>query len=503
MNELKLTPYTELDGNQYIQEQRIILRKVDVDNVVYQDGRSVYDIANCNFKKLIIENNEDIDFPDVSFSFINCVIEDLQVNQLVSKNISIWMGSSVVAGKISECPLHSASFSNCIIRGGLFLLQLDKVHINYTEENINPRRWHRLFHHYNIANPDEMLGINQSIYIYDCTYIKITSNWKEDSPGGFYLRPHEKKKDWRLGYKLSKSEKEKINLNVSIKYDLEKQYNETKVSGVNLNSLSISGTQAGKISMENVTIGSWYLHDLYPKDEVNFYGIGAPNHLLASSKLEIQKCNLDKTWFDNIDFNTFSLISFYRTKFSKTVFTSCSFPKDSIDFQTFTTLPNIHYAEKKEKNFYKDKYEVFLQLKMALEATGNVHEAQKLFSISNEALRRLGDVSVMDKLILRINRCSNNHGLSISKPFWWLLGVSIVLYILYLLSIGRIFNNNEFDSSLIGYYFSFLDITHRNDFLVDKTEFNGFSLFIDYFNKVLVSFFIYQFVAAFRKYGKK
>jgi hypothetical protein len=64
------------------------------------------------------------------------------------------------------------------------------------------------------------------------------------------------------------------------------------------------------------------------------------------------------------------------------------------------------------------------------------------------------------------------------------------------------FNSNSIDYDLIGYYFSFLDITHRSDFLVEKVELNGCSLAIDYFNKILVGFFIYQFVAAFRKYGK-
>jgi len=81
--------------------------------------------------------------------------------------------------------------------------------------------------------------------------------------------------------------------------------------------------------------------------------------------------------------------------------------------------------------------------------------------------------------------------------------ISVLFYVLYLCSLGRIFNCNDVDWNLIGYYFSFLDITHRSDFLVSKTELNGFSLTIDYFNKILVGFLIYQFIAAFRKYGKK
>lgn len=65
------------------------------------------------------------------------------------------------------------------------------------------------------------------------------------------------------------------------------------------------------------------------------------------------------------------------------------------------------------------------------------------------------------------------------------------------------FNNNSIDWNLIGYYFSFLDITHRIDFLVDKAELSGLSVTIDYLNKILIGFLIYQFIAAFRKYRKK
>jgi len=71
------------------------------------------------------------------------------------------------------------------------------------------------------------------------------------------------------------------------------------------------------------------------------------------------------------------------------------------------------------------------------------------------------------------------------------------------LSIKRIFAAAEFDTSLLGHYFSFIDITHRSDFLVGKADFGWWNLIIDYIAKIAVGFFIYQFIAAFRKYGKR
>ena len=138
-----------------------------------------------------------------------------------------------------------------------------------------------------------------------------------------------------------------------------------------------------------------------------------------------------------------------------------------------------------------------------MEKTGNFYEALKLKAISKEALRKIRSIPKSDKCILKINFWSNEHGLSIIKPLLGLLIFSILLYILYLLSIGRIFNSTEFDWTLVGHYFSFLDITHRKDFIIPKSEFNAWTLTIDFFNKIIVGFFIYQFIASFRKYGKK
>ena len=69
-------------------------------------------------------------------------------------------------------------------------------------------------------------------------------------------------------------------------------------------------------------------------------------------------------------------------------------------------------------------------------------------------------------------------------------------------SLDLLFTNTDIDLTLIGYYFSFLDITHRSDFLVEKVEFTAMALTLDFLNKVVVGYFVYQFIASFRKYGK-
>jgi hypothetical protein len=503
MIELVLTPYSKIEGQRMISEDVIIvIRKEIFAGVQFKDGTITFPVSNCDFRKVTIENPEDINFKGISIGFSDCYIGEIEVRKITSKNISLDFGSSIVSGKVEDCCLQSTVLRNCIINGGFFLMNLSSVRVSYTEENIFPKRWQRLCER-NSLNVSEILGIKQSYYIYDCENVNVTSNWKAAERGGYYRRGWEKNDDYKIGYKLTTAQKDLLNINVSLKYALQKECKEVRVTGIGLTSLSISGSPSGEMVFENIKIGNWFLRDFLPKGDATFYNISPKVNLQQNSKIEFHKSNLDNTSFDNIRFSDFSLVSFYRTKFSKTVFTSCDFPRDFFSFERFTSLENIHNPDKKSDNYYKDQYEIFLQLKMALEATGNFYEAQKLFAISNDALKRVSEIDRWDKFILWVNSASNNHGLSIKRPLILFFCISIILYILYLLSIGRIFNGNEFDSTLIGYYFSFIDLTHRNDFLVERSEFTGWSLFIDYLAKITVGFFIYQFIAAFRKYGKR
>jgi len=291
-----------------------------------------------------------------------------------------------------------------------------------------------------------------------------------------------------------------LNINLSISYSNNINDIQTDIKSLQLNSLSIKGNAKGKISIENATINNFYISNFSTQQEALFYSI-SPNK--DKSKLSIHRSNLDNVWFDNIDFNEYSIISLFRSRFAKSYFTSCNLPNKITDFEKFQPLENVHYPENKPDNYYKDQYEIFLQLKVALEKTGNYFEALKLKAISKEALRKIKNIPKSDKCILKINYWSNEHGLSITKPFFGLLIFSIILYLFYLLSINRVFNSSEFDWTLVGQYFSFIDLTHRKDFLVPKNEFNAWTLIIDFFNKIIVGFFIYQFIASFRKYGKK
>lgn len=500
MNEIYLTPYTIIENTNYSDDTKIVIRTSEFSNVLFQDSRITFSFIGCRFNKLEIENTETIDFKDISIQFIDCFINEINVENIITTNFSISFGSSILQGRIKNENLRSVEVNNCLLNDSFFLLELKRAVVSYKEENIFPIRWKELLKSANLTL-ENLIAKEHSFNIHDCKNIVFTVNENKTEKSGLYKIPYNTVN--KIGYYLNDEEKQKFKVSLSVQYSADKEHNLTKIINAKLLALSISGYSTGEMLIENCKIDSWYIRNFSARLGANFYDIKPFRKETEETKLEIHKSNLDKVWFDNVAFDDYSTISLYRNKFGQTTLTACDFPSRYKDFNKIQTIENIHYPDRKDKNYFKTRYEIFLQLKKQLEASGNFYEAQKFQAISNEALKNVENLPYWDKRILRINSCSNNHGLSITKPFLWLITLSIIFYILYLSALGKTFNYNEaIDWDLVGYYFSFLDITHRSDFLVSKSELNGLSLTIDFFNKIFIGFLMYQFIAAFRKYGK-
>lgn len=493
-----IEPYVIIENQDFNSSEDIILLKSRFDSIDYKDGRTTFVFRNCKFQHINIINNEEIDFPHINFLFSYCLINSFYIHSLITKNISITFSNCILSARINNNNIGFVSFSNCFIKSHIFLTELSSLTIVYDENIIDLRKWKIFLNKYSLNFNDYL---ENSFNIYEPK--NFTFHIRESDSGikGIYNNRYKN----AVGYRFNNFEKNNFNFSLSIFYSVAKEHKATRIINSKLKCLEIKGYSNGKIEIENSQIDNIYLNNLTCKEGANFYDL-KPFRITEHSenKFEISRCNLDEFWFDNVIFNEYKIISFYRNKFVQTNFSSCEFPNSFNDFEKFITVKNIHYPSSKDTNYNKLRYETFLQLKKALENSGNYFESQKFQSFTNELLLNIDSIPYWDKFILKINSFSNNHGISIEKPFVWLLRSSIILYILYLITLRRIFiYNADIDWNLFGYYFSFLDLTHRSDFLVDKEELNGFSLMIDYLNKLVIGFFIYQFIAAFRKYGKK
>ncbi|WP_312078969.1 hypothetical protein [Chryseobacterium sp.] len=498
---IEISPYETIENRQFGIHEKIIIDDSIFDSIEFRDGKITFSFENCFFRTLYIENRTNIDFKDISILFSYCYIENIYVEQIESENISVLFTNSIISGKIDNKNLGLVSIYNCLMNDSLFLMKLKKVDISYGETTINPSKWRKFLRQFSLSINDYK---ENRFYVYE--FEKLTFYSEEDTTNKFgVFKENYKNYDYnKIRFRFTDQEKAEFKISLKLIYNPKIDDESTRILNSKFHSLEVSGTASGEVQIENCDIDNIYLHNFSTKESCNFYNI-RPFRNSSDRKFEIKRSNLDKFWFDNVLFNSYQLISLYRNKISQTIFSSCEFPVNYKDFEKFIVVENIHYPEKKDYNYNKLRYETLLQLKKTLENSGNFQESLKFQSVANESLLKIENISNWDKVILSINSFSNDHGVSIKKPLIALFISSIFLYILYLISLNKIFIfKDSIDWKLFGYYFSFLDITHRTDFLASKKEgLNGFSLMIDYINKIILGFFIYQFIASFRKYGKK
>lgn len=470
-------------------------------NVNYQPNKIVFSFENCKFKTLEIENTDLIKFEKIHFSFFSCYFDNIIVKNIHTNNCSFYFGASIIDGIIDNKNILNVQVSNCLLKSTLFLKNIKNVSISYTENNIFILRWRKLYKKSNVSF-DNLLSHKMHYFVIDCnsTYFRVLED--SSSEKGVYKEQFSKNRLDKFRYRLDDDEKLKFEIILSLTYSQKKSHQVTRISKAKLYSLTIEGSSLGKVTVENSKIDNIYINNFSTLEKCDFFDLRPLRDKSSKKRIEIKHSNLNNVWFDNISFDDYSDVSFYRNNYNGTKITSCLFPIRIEGFKKFISVENIHYKDKKDHNYYSIEYEMFLQLKKVLEHSDEFHEAKKLRTVSLITLQKIETLPFWDKLILKINNLSNRHGISIARPLGWLLLISIVLYVLYLATLGKIFINTGIDWTLFGYYFSFLDVTHRLDFLVDRKELSGLIIFIDYANKVVVGFLIFQFVAAFRKYTR-
>ena len=127
---------------------------------------------------------------------------------------------------------------------------------------------------------------------------------------------------------------------------------------------------------------------------------------------------------------------------------------------------------------------------------------KELLSAENFTFKRIGD-----RIILFLNRWSNNYQTSWLRGVYFTIIVSLFFYgLLILLSSNYInstsLNNNPLFQCFSKYYFTFLWPTHRASQFLEELKSNVLSIwfYIFYFlGRIFIGYGIYQTIQAFRK----
>ena len=351
-----LDPFAPIQNTVFSKATTLIIERKSFNGNPIKEDTTTFLFEGCTFKENVkITNPDKISLGNITIRFSGCYLKHIEVAEIVDENISISFFSTYFSCRISSNKLLSISINNCISKS-VFLLQQNNIFIDYTESNVFARIWAKLFSNMGVENYVEMIKSKHLYNIYDSKHINFKTTSTNHPRVGKYVLPYQLIEDYKIHFAFSLEQKQLFNINLSIYYSQENPTYETNITSCSLKSLEISGYCGGFINIENTRIDDIYISKFSILKDANLYSIRPFTKNTLTSKFSIHKSNLDNFWFDNVDFDKFSTVSFYRTKFGKSIFTSCTFPKDSVSFEKFKSIENIHYPDKKPENYYKDQY---------------------------------------------------------------------------------------------------------------------------------------------------
>lgn len=231
----------------------------------------------------------------------------------------------------------------------------------------------------------------------------------------------------------------------------------------------------------------------------------------------IANSSLSKTEITGSDLTGFNF-EYRDSKLLDCFISGTQLPKENI---------NIYKNEDPErpignKDYYTQKVSFYNQLRKLYESLGDIVEAswyhskamdnqknllklkyrENFKNTKKNLLQKVFSVQGFDLFTFRLNKISNNHEESWSRALFVIILSSFTIYSFYYISL---FHHNSFDWSykwqFISDYFSFLDITHKQNFLVEKPR--SIAKCLDFLGRVVTGYCLYQFIAAFRRHGRK
>ena len=238
--------------------------------------------------------------------------------------------------------------------------------------------------------------------------------------------------------------------------------------------------------------------------------------------IRVSHSTLGKTEFTNCPLDNF------RFEFNNSKVTDCFISGGTVPSEKIIIIDDKgSELETGKSEIHRQKASIYNQFKKVFEAQGDAYRAaqfqakwaehqnnhlkleyasqKKKFGFLNKSWARIklicSELS-QDIGIFRLNKWSNNHGESWLQALVFTVISTGILYLLFLCSIGRCFNSNGMDWSLIGYYFEFLTPTFKPDFISGERP-SSCSIGLYYAGKAVFAYGLYQFIAAFRKHGRK
>ncbi len=243
---------------------------------------------------------------------------------------------------------------------------------------------------------------------------------------------------------------------------------------------------------------------------------------LGPAYLEFTRCALEKFKLIGNNFGSYDFLVFENTDLKDAFIANTSFPSHIQSPNPYLEEENEHLRRKEDTIQKKLFYE---QLKASYKKQGNTTEA--LIFLAKELNQHYKNLfwerDFRDKLNLFFHKHTSNFGTDWVRALLVFVGVSILLYTILLLSTKQVswpwlvnsFQTPKYWNEYISHYFEFINPTtnllnkwsyiyylESLDPQSTKVSLPAFTSFWLYLSKFIMVTLLYQFVQAFRKFGK-
>ena len=457
-----------------------------------------------------------IDNEVVNLTFFNSVFLDFKIEYCTLKSITFSRSIFLFRFLVNEGKVENISIQNSL--GSIIINDNGdtKGFVRFSNDNLYVQR-NEIFKLYKKIvgqkQIDSILYLDTNLHFNNMKSLHVGFEFSEKDKKGFKINevpqlnaPNKK----QVNYYPSKKDLNqlKIRLNINQSKGLT---DEITIRKGYYESIFIKGESESKINIEHILCDKFYMHE-FSCQALKVYELYNRNN--KDSKFEMKYSNLPNASFVKTLFKDFELVSFYRNFIEKASFSSCVFPKSIL------TVENIHYPDKRENDYHGLQYELYRQLKFSLLNGHNQIDALEMHQrMYNVASKRNG-LSIQDRFILCLNRISNNHSTSITRAFWLTISMIFVMWIAYCFFLPNApfklgwYGMESFKTGVYDFFtFTFdqgkvltiiANPVHNINNLseVNNSELSSMNYFISFASRIIVAWGYFQFVSAFRKFGK-
>lgn len=445
----------------YIIHFKHIIFNIDLD-ILYSFGPSnAVEFTDCIFRDVDIEHSFGQKIVSIKFNY--CFIKKLNVTRVDLNEISF-----------NDSFAERVWFEHFLNQSKITTISFYYNYLDVDNDNNNFRK--KLENHFNDKRFISEIEISPNMEISNFLF----GNYQKYNFQNYIQDKYDIAIEFELN--ISRSHLKGINENI---YILNKN---------NIKSLRLSGI-FNSLFVNNISVNT-IIFDYFKNSNatfsyINLYG---NNSFIRFNNSEFSNC---KFW--KFDLDKFEMLQALSSNLEEAKFSLVPVP-DRI-------ISNIKLDQNlKQIYLYNEEHEYYRQLYQIYSSSNDIDNAliAKSKQLNSYYHANKKTFSCEKYLIFLLSKYSNEFGRNWKLALWlWIIVLPLVCYLLLLLSIGRLFCINcNVDYNLIGQFFQFILPTHSTDFLGSGINLNGCSYFFDFLGRIISGFGIYQFITAFRRYGK-